>query len=165
MNIFKVGDPVLLEKDARRISGWDLSFFWIDGNHLNVGFSLISFYYFRAIISNLMPNLCLTVFYCWLFLQYFQYCTHILPSSHVVRVMVESFATQRQFYMSGKLRNLSMQYERAIFKMYLGDKPLSEWCLLGCYAVWLQLATDVRCEEIGISSQRTSVASCSLCCS
>jgi hypothetical protein len=30
----------------------------------------------------------------------------------------------------------------------------------------LQLATDLRCEEIlGISSQRTSVASCSLCCS
>jgi hypothetical protein len=30
----------------------------------------------------------------------------------------------------------------------------------------LQLATDVCCEEIlGISSQRTSVASCSLCCS
>jgi hypothetical protein len=31
----------------------------------------------------------------------------------------------------------------------------------------LQLATDVRCEEIPIciSSQRTSVASCSLCCS
>jgi hypothetical protein len=29
----------------------------------------------------------------------------------------------------------------------------------------LQLATDVRCEEIpSISSQRTSVASCSLCC-
>jgi hypothetical protein len=27
-----------------------------------------------------------------------------------------------------------------------------EWCLLGCYAVW-------------ISSQRASVASCSLCCS
>jgi hypothetical protein len=34
-----------------------------------------------------------------------------------------------------------------------------EWCLLGCYA------TDVRCEEIPNSSQRTSVASCSLYCS
>jgi hypothetical protein len=59
-----------------------------------------------------------------------------------------------------RLQNIVKLWEQEvsckIWGFHGGD--YEEWCLLGCYAVWLLY-------YIGISSQRTSVASCSLCCS
>jgi hypothetical protein len=65
---------------------------------------------------------------------------------------------------SGLLRRV------ALVRTDVSEEPGASFIRVTKIGHKLQLATDVRCEEIpsvplGISSQRTSVASCSLCCS
>jgi hypothetical protein len=52
-----------------------------------------------------------------------------------------------------------MEMETEVCKIWgFHCSDYAQWCLLGCYAVWLQLATNACCEEI--SSQHALVASC-----